>query len=592
MISHRPLIAILASLALVAGLVITSAPARAAGEWIQGYLTDGTTGAPLKDVCVTLGPPIRCFTQTDANGFYLIDLGALAVQPGTTWDMYFLKSTTHQTAYSDKFQVTGPVSFNQVLMPTGQRELCPTPRADVPTQSVYLPNVTKTLGGATGWQTPFIVQNTGTLGASLEVTYNRFLTGKCAVRRTVTNLQPGTSYADVTNNDTDLPGDTQFSVVVRSFGSTVVSVVNEHAGTGARAEALSYVGVNAGSASSFLPNIVRRFFGYVTPFIIQNLGTLDTTASAKFVSFDGTAPTVTVTRTIPAGGSKFVDPNSEAGLIDGKQYTVTVTAPDPISVVVNTHNDAPSVAAPVAYSTNGITVGASTVYGPYGAKNGGTEKRVSTIVVQNLSLNTITPSLTFDPLGGAGTTQIISSPAPVDPGHAWAFDPRFTVGTTTPCTTQSSTCLGDGEYGFVARSNDPNSQIAVAVNVISATNAMGYTAIPTPTSKVYLPNVTRTLGGVDGWTTPILLQTVGTGATGATLRWYRFSDGALVHTQTVEIQPGKGLRIDPRTVSQLQDNTQYSVVVDGTGGTVAAIVMELASGGDNAMIYEGFPPPP
>ena len=167
-----------------------------------------------------------------------------------------------------------------------------------------------------------------------------------------------------------------------------------------------------------------------------------------------------------------------------------------------------------------------------------------------------------------------------------------TVCTNTVCTTQSSTCLGDGEYSFVARSNDTASQIAVAVNVISATNAMGYTAIATPTAKVYLPNVTRTLGGSDGWTTPILLQTVGTGATGATLRWYRFSDGALVNTQTVEVASGKGLRVDPRSVTQLQENTQYSVVIDGTGGTVAAIVMELAGGGDNAMIYEGFPPPP
>jgi hypothetical protein len=579
-------------IAVVAALALSGAPrAAAAGEAIQGYVTDGVTGAVLGDVCVTLGPPIVCFTRTDANGFYRIDLEALAARPGQQWEMYFLK-TGYQTTYSESFTVTGPVTFNQVLMPSGGRELCPAERTGQPTQSAYLANVTKTLGGASGWQTPFIVQNTGTAATTLEVTYYRFLTGKCALRTMVTGLQPGTSFADVPNNHADLPGDTQFSVVVRSFGSSVVSVVNEHAGSGVRAEALSYVGVNSGSASAFLPNIVRRFFGYVTPFIIQNLGNGPTTASARFVSFDGSAPTVTVTRDIPAGGSKFIDPNSESGLVDGKQYTVTVTAPQPISVVVNTHNDTPTVSAPVAYSTNGITVGASTVYGPYAAKNGGTDRRVTTIVVQNLSQVTITPSLQFDQLGGSGASQLFTSPTAIEPGRAWAFDPRFTLGTTSPCSLQSSTCLGDGEYSFIARANDTEARIAVAVNVISATNAMGYMAIPTPTSRVYLPNVTRTLGGPGGWTTPIFLQALGTGATGATLRWYRFSDGALVHTQTVEVQSGKGLQVDPRSVQQLAENTQYSVVIDGTGGTVSAIVMQLASGGDNAMIYEGFPPPP
>lgn len=582
------------ALALVLALAVAALPypARAADEDIHGYVTDGVTGSVIADVCVTLGPPIRCFTTTDANGFYRIDLAALAVSPGQTWDMYFLKSPAYQTAYSGKFVVIGPVTFNQVLMPAGQRALCPALQSGTPTQSAYLPNVTKTLGGAAGWQTPFIVQNTGAVATTLEVTYYRFLNGECAVRRTVPNVQPGTSFADVPNNDNDLPGDTQFSVVVRSFGATIVSVVNEHAGSAARAEALSYVGVSSGAQSVFLPNIVRRFFGYVTPVIVQNLGANEANVTARFVSFDGSANDVAVLRKIPVGGSKFIDPNTEPGLVDGKQYTARVTSADPISVVVNTHNDAPSVAAPVAYSTNGIATGATVVYGPYAAKNGGSAQRVSTIVVQNLSTSrTITPTLTFDDIGGsAPTTQTVTSPTPVAPGRAWAFDPRFTTGTSTPCSTPSVTCLGPGEFSFIARSNDPEAQIAVAVNVISATNAMGYTAIPAATSRVFLPNVTRTLGGASGWTTPIFLQTVGT-TNGATLKWYRFSDGQLALTQTLTITPGRGVRVDPRDVIGLRDNTQYSVVVDGTGGSIAAIVMELASDGDNAMIYEAFPAP-
>ena len=115
---------------------------------------------------------------------------------------------------------------------------------------------------------------------------------------------------------------------------------------------------------------------------------------------------------------------------------------------------------------------------------------------------------------------------------------------------------------------------------------MGYTALTQATGKYYLPNVTRTLGGASGWTTPILLQS--STATSATLQWFRFSDGGLVTTQTVPLTAGGGVRVDPRSVPNLADDTQYAVVATATGGNIAAIVVELANGADNAMIYEGF----
>jgi hypothetical protein len=127
------------------------------------------------------------------------------------------------------------------------------------------------------------------------------------------------------------------------------------------------------------------------------------------------------------------------------------------------------------------------------------------------------------------------------------------------------------------------------VNVISTATAMGYAATPSPSARTFFPNVTRTLGGSAGWTTPIIVQSAG--ATAVTLKWFRFSDGALVTTQVLAITPGSALRVDPRDVSALSENTQYSVVADGTGGSIDGIVIELATGGDNAMIYEGFSGP-
>jgi hypothetical protein len=148
---------------------------------------------------------------------------------------------------------------------------CGAPLTGAPTSTVYLPNVTKTLGGiptsalgpaSHGWSTPFIVQNTGSTMATLEVTFYRFSDGECVTRRVVTGLAPGASFADVPYNDADLPEHTQFSVVVRSFGSTAVGLVNEHRDADevfGRAEAMAYQGFNAGSTKVYLPNVTRRF---------------------------------------------------------------------------------------------------------------------------------------------------------------------------------------------------------------------------------------------------------------------------------------------------------------------------------------------
>jgi hypothetical protein len=577
---------IMRSVSLAAIVIATSladaTPASASDASLGGSVTERVGGAPIANVCVRLNPASPCAALTDLNGAYFIDL---AGSPnGVLWEIAYDKAGYQQGR--DFVVVNGPTTNNFTLI----RPACQAARAAGPTQSVYLPNITKTLGGANGFQTPFIVQNTGTASTDLEVSFYGFADGACVARRFVLALKPGTSFADVPNNDTDLPDNAQFSVVVRSFGASVVSVVNEHAGFGARAEALSYDGFASGATSVFLPNIVRRFFGFHTPFIMQNLGTASTTVTARFVPFDGSA-VVTSTRTVAPGQSQFIEPNIEPGLIDGKQYAVTVTSPQPVAVVVNTHNDDANVAAPMAYATDGIPAGASNVYGPYAAKNANNSGRtgtISTIVVQNMSTASLTPTLTFTPLGG-GTTLAFTGPA-LAAGAAWAFDPRFENGVAGAalCPATSTTkCLADGEFSF--RASAPGT-VAAAVNVISPTSAMGYTGIANPGSRSSLPNVTRTLGGSAGWTTPFIVQSIT--ASGATVEWRRFSDGTLALTQQLTMTPGAAYRIDPRSnISGLTDDTQYAVTITGTGGTLAAIVVELASGGDNAMIYEGFASP-
>ena len=580
----------------LAGLLLGSLPAPAAAVGtlgtIQGHVTNAATGAPIANVCMWIGPvlvprtdPRTNCTFTDGAGFYSHSW----VNGPATIDLHFEKAPAYtQADASTVVNSDTPVTVDVALTPTGIPDGCSPATGATATQTLYLPNVTKTLGGPQGFQTPFIVQNTGSVATSLELSFYRFSDGSCIARRNIQVLAPGASYADVPNNDLDLPDNTQFSVTVRSFGANVVSVVNQHKGT---VEADAYSGAASGTTTVYLPNVVRRFYGFHSPAIIQNLGQTQTIVTATYVSFDGSAPTKSFQRSIAPGQSQFIEPNSDdpnvgaPGLVDGKQYAVTLTSGQPISVVLNTHNDDPGVAQPVFYSANGISTGAATVYGAYAVKNAN-GNRISTIVVENVGSGPVTPSLTFTPFGG-GATQTFTSPSPIGTGASWAFDPRFTNGVASLdqsklCATASSTCLGSGEYSFVANAN--GGSVAAVINVIGPDSAMGYSASSTPAANYFLPNVLASYGG---WTTPIYLQSVT--ASGATLTWTPFTGGASV-TQTISLTPGQTTRIDPN--ASVPQGKQYAVTVTGSGGTLAAIVMELnVSGGDNAMIYGGFPAP-
>ena len=463
---------------------------------------------------------------------------------------------------------------------------CGTPGA--PTTTIFLPNITKMLGGPSGWVTPFIVQNVGVKKATLEVSFFRFSDGGLVTCRKITDLAPATSFADYPNNDTDLPADAQFSVVVKSFGSEVVSVVNEHQGVGARAEALSYDGLISGATTVYLPFVAKPEpapctavpqteatcnVNWITTFVMQNFGSADAVVTARFVSYDG-ASTATLTRTIAPGRSRFIDPSVEALLRSGRYYSVVLTSTQPIGVIANAHDDAPTSVAPRGFSYNGIAQpSAGDVFLPYVRRERSAQRTYANgVLVENGGAGDVTPTLTFQRLGG-GNPLTISAPAPIRPGTTWYFDP------------EANPLLAVGEYSLVVSGG----ALAVVDATLTAGAAMGYIGAAGQGNRAYLPNVTRTLGGARGWSTPIIVQS--TGATTASLRWYRFADGALISRQTIgPFGRGAAIRVDPRSVLGLSDDTQYGVVVDAQGGNIAAIVTELNfEGGDGTMAYEGFP---
>src|SRR5438105_1409110 len=233
-------VAVLVGAFVLAGLLASSRPAAAFESYIYGTAYDANTLQVLPDVCVVLGPTLlTCIAHTDVNGKYVIrfpDNDAVQAEQ----ELHFLyRAQGYQDYNSPHFQVKGATFEPAPMLKVGA---VPPPGCDTPgtpTKSIYLPNITRYLGGPTGWYTPFIVQNTGSTPTTLEVSFYKFTDGSLIVCRKIPNLLPGTSFADVPNNDLDLPFDSQFAVVVRSFGATVVSVVNEHGGSGVRAEAMS-----------------------------------------------------------------------------------------------------------------------------------------------------------------------------------------------------------------------------------------------------------------------------------------------------------------------------------------------------------------
>src|SRR6266540_2877305 len=277
---RRAVTSTLVALTLLLALVVPAAPAAAMTGTITGRVVDSVSGQGIFDAHLYLGiPGAFIWAHSAADGSFTIDLSPVQYNPITQFQVYFVKEG-YVTAPTNKFFLTTsgyvfgsepanvPANFPLVKQLVGPRSSCTDTTGLQPpptlTQTLYLPNITKNLGGPTGWYTPFIVQNTGSASTMLEVSFYKFDDGTCVSRSLVSGLAPGTSYAndprDTVKNAT-LPVEGQFAVVVKSYGSTVVGVVNEHQGTGDRAEALSYDGFTSGANTVYLPNITRRLFG-------------------------------------------------------------------------------------------------------------------------------------------------------------------------------------------------------------------------------------------------------------------------------------------------------------------------------------------
>jgi hypothetical protein len=562
------------------GLLIAghAAPANAVTFFTMHFtVTDAATGLRLPGVCIVIRAAPGCLPtdlRTDNNG----EATSPPLPAGSDWDIWFEKAGYRLGHARVPASNTANVDIQVALSTTA----CDT--FGTPTTTTYLPNITRRLGGPSGWKTPFYVQNAGSVPTTIEASFFSFNTGAFTACHKTMNLGPGASIADDPNLASDLVDNTQYSVVVKSFGAPAVAAVNQTQTVAGKLQALSYSGFQGGATTVYVPNVTRRFFGYDVPLIIQNLGTVGTTVTANFRSFDNTQ-SVNFTLNISAGRSGVIDPDFSPGLTNQTQYAVKLTSAQPIAVIANAHNEA---IGPLAFSHNGLATGATTLYGPYAIKAGpagaGNATFFSNVVVQNVGTASTDATLTFTPVGG-GTAQSFSLTG-IPAGGAKAFDVRFINGIALPNTAQcggaaTTGCLGNGDYSLTVTASQ---QIATVVLPNSNTIAAAYVAAAVSTAKVVLPVVSRR---ANTFSSPIHLQSVG--ATSATLDYYTIGTGTLATTQALTLTPGRRQTIDPRTVTGLADGQSYSVVITAVGGNIVAVVDEVSTlPGDNDMIYEGF----
>ena len=85
---NRILAAAFSLAVIAASALIQSTPAYAVEPSMFGTVLDVNTRLPVNNVCVTVGPPVRCATNTKADGTWSLDM--TGAPNGIQWDVRLL----------------------------------------------------------------------------------------------------------------------------------------------------------------------------------------------------------------------------------------------------------------------------------------------------------------------------------------------------------------------------------------------------------------------------------------------------------------------------------------------------------------------
>lgn len=435
--------------------------------------------------------------------------------------------------------------------------------------TVYVANVTKTLGGPSGWTTPVAIQNVGTSATTAAISVYRFSDGTLVTVIQTPSLQPRASWLFDPLMQPLLPHDSQFALVVRASSGAITAVVLEGAGT----TWMSYGGTAEVRGSFvFLPNITRRLggpSGWDTPFIVQNVGTSAVSATIKFYRFADGAHVLTLTARIEAGRSHSVSPWVIDGLADDTQYSVTIVSDgelDRLTAVVNQHQ------ASQAMSYEGIGSPANELWLPNVLKYvGGPDGWSSPFVVQNIGFAT-----SFDAeFYGTGTGVLAAAmrSVPLAENQGYPVDVRFAPAGLPP-----------GQYSVVIR-GAPGAALGAVVNQmdLGRSRSMSYTAISSPSRTAYAATVQKNSGAVR-WSSTIIAQNAGSRSGDITVTLVNASGAVASRRTFTGVQAGRSVVYDAAADAVLGDG-DYAATIEATE-RVSVIVNSVANAtGDFALSY-------
>lgn len=447
----------------------------------------------------------------------------------------------------------------------------PAHTADAAVSTVYLPNITKTLGGASGWTTPIVVQNTGTIPSDVTITLYRFSDGAQAAQVKTPQLKPGQSWSFDPRTNAQLPNDTQFSAVVQATTGQVAATVIEGSGS----SWMAYAGTTTGASTVYLPNITRNLggaAGWNTPFIVQNIGTKATTAAVSFYSFgDGSlAKTIENVKLEPGRSQAFLT-WAINGLRDDAQYAVVVRGPADAQLyaIVN------EVSGSMAMSYEGLLGGSDVVYLPNVLKYlGGSDHWFTPFIVQNLGATATSVSVEFYSFDTGARVATLSGLI-LQPGRSAPVDVRFNP-VTLPAGSYSVVLRGakDSLLGAVVNEVDPGAGMAMSYLGVGKTQAL---------PSAYLPFLQKNVATA-GWFSPIVAQNVGAAATDITLTIFDGNGEVAMQKVFAAVKPGAAAVYDPRSDRRLKNGT-YSGLVQAAENVSAVVNIAGAVSGDYAMAF-------
>lgn len=433
----------------------------------------------------------------------------------------------------------------------------------------------------TTWNSPFVVQNMGTVTSMVYVEYYRISDGAFINTATESfSLQPGRGRLvdPKLNPDPNLTAGL-YSVVISS-DEPVAAVVSEEAAN----RQMGYTGLQAGGEKVYLPNITKGYYTFNTPFYIQNSGTSTTSVTIEFFYFNTGQKVTSATKLISLAPNVSYEydmaliPNAE--LPTNMQYSVVATAAAGGSIVAAVNQISSNTY--LAYS--GFSGGSDTVYAPNIVK--GYAYYITPAVIQNVGTETAYVTVEYWGMtDGVFYAAAGAKNVPLGPGLSLPERPWTWADGVLPTNKQ---------YSMIIKGR-PGDKLVAIVNQNRTgppyTDGTAYNAFTTGYRYVYIPWVIKGLGG---YLTPMVIQNVGTTSATLSVRYFDLDTGVEYPNAGMKNQvlaAGQSIPERPWTYSDanLPNNKRFAVVIEGQAGNkLAAICTHVKSGTvDLSFAYEG-----